>query len=51
MILTGKEAAAMIDISLVRTQHTISDIRDVVELAKKYQKIVYILSKMGFRVF
>ena len=39
MILTGKEAAAMIDISLVRTQHTISDIRDVVELAKKYRFI------------
>ena len=29
------EAAAMIDISTVRTQHTLSDIREAVEYARK----------------
>ena len=37
MILTGKEAAALIDISVVRTHHTYSDILAVVELAKRYR--------------
>lgn len=34
MILTGREAAAMIDISAVRTHHGYSDIEEVVALAK-----------------
>lgn len=33
------EAARMIDISTVRTHHSISDIREVVEIAKKYRFI------------
>ncbi|MDE7319185.1 MAG: deoxyribose-phosphate aldolase [Lachnospiraceae bacterium] len=33
------EAAAMIDISTVRTQHTLSDIREAVEYARKYRFI------------
>ncbi|MCD8077349.1 MAG: deoxyribose-phosphate aldolase [Lachnospiraceae bacterium] len=39
MILTGKEAAARIDISVVRTHHSHKDILEVVELAKKYRFI------------
>ena len=39
MILTGREAAAMIDISAVRTHHGYSDIEEVVALAKKYRFI------------
>ena len=39
MILTGKEAAAMIDISAVRTHHGYSDIEEAVALAKKYRFI------------
>ena len=34
MILTGKEAAAMIDISAVRTHHGYSDIEEIVHLQK-----------------
>jgi deoxyribose-phosphate aldolase len=39
MILTGKEAAALIDISVVRTHHSYSDLLAVVELAKQYRFI------------
>lgn len=39
MILTGKEAAAMIDISAVRSHHTYKDIQEVVELAKQHRFI------------
>ena len=37
--MTPREAAAMIDISAVRTPHTLEDIREVVEYAKKYKFI------------
>ena len=37
--MTPREAAAMIDISAVRTQHTLKDIEEVVEYAKKYKFI------------
>jgi len=39
MILTGKEAAAMIDISAVRTHNGYADIQRVVGLAKEYRFI------------
>lgn len=39
MILTGKEAAAMIDISAVRTHNTLADIQRVVALAKEHRFI------------
>ncbi|MGO5023511.1 deoxyribose-phosphate aldolase [Lawsonibacter sp. LCP25S3_G6] len=39
MILTGKEAAALIDISIVRTNHSYRDLLDVVELAKQHRFI------------
>lgn len=39
MILTGKEAAAMIDISAVRTHHARKDIEEVAALAAKYRFI------------
>lgn len=38
-MLTRKEAAALIDISAVRTQHTLADILENVEYAKKYRFI------------
>ena len=37
--MTSRDAARLIDISAVRTQHTLKDIQDVVEIAKKYQFI------------
>ena len=37
--MLGREAAAMIDISAVRTQHTLKDIEEVVAYAKKYKFI------------
>jgi deoxyribose-phosphate aldolase len=37
--MTPNEAARLIDISAVRTQHTLEDIRQVVEIAKKYRFI------------
>ena len=37
--MTRKEAARLIDISAVRTHHTLSDIEDVVAIAKKYRFI------------
>lgn len=39
MILSGKEAAAMIDISAVRTHHTYKDILNVVALAREHRFI------------
>lgn len=39
MLLTGREAAALIDISVVRTHHAFKDIQAVVELAKRYHFI------------
>jgi len=36
-MLSAIDAAAMIDISAVRTQHTLSDILELVEYAKKYR--------------
>lgn len=39
MYMNAYEAARMIDISTVRTQHTIKDIKEVVEIAKKYRFI------------
>lgn len=37
--MTAREAAALIDISAVRTQHTLADIKENVELAKQYRFI------------
>ena len=37
--MTATDAARLIDISAVRTQHTLSDIESVVEIAKKYRFI------------
>lgn len=37
--MTAKEAARMIDISAVRTQHGLSDIQNVVDIAKQYRFI------------
>ncbi len=37
--MTSYEAARMIDISAVRTHHTLADIEQVVEIAKKYRFI------------
>lgn len=37
--MTSYEAARMIDISVVRTHHTLADIEQVVEIAKKYRFI------------
>lgn len=37
--MTAKDAAALIDISAVRTHHTYSDIEDLVEKAKEYRFI------------
>ena len=37
--MLASEAAAMIDISAVRTHHTLKDIREVVEYAKEYKFI------------
>ena len=37
--MTSRDATRLIDISAVRTQHTLKDIQDVVEIAKKYQFI------------
>lgn len=34
--MTSKEAARLIDISAVRTPHSLAEIRDVVKIAKKY---------------
>lgn len=34
--MTSREAARLIDISAVRTPHSLADIRDVVKIAKKY---------------
>ena len=38
-MMTSKEAARLIDISAVRTRHTLSDIEQVVEYGKKYNFI------------
>lgn len=37
--MTAKEAARLIDISAVRTHHTLADIQQVVDIAKKYRFI------------
>lgn len=37
--MTAKEAARLIDISAVRTPHSLADIAEVVEIAKKYRFI------------
>jgi len=37
--MTSKEAARLIDISAVRTQHSLKDIQEVVEIAKQYRFI------------
>jgi len=38
-MMTPEQAARLIDISAVRTQHTLDDVREVVEHAKKYRFI------------
>ena len=38
-MITAEQAARLIDISAVRTMHTLSDVEDVVEYAKKYRFI------------
>ena len=37
--MTPREAAALIDISAVRTQHTLKDIEEIVSYAKEYKFI------------
>ena len=37
--MTSRDAARLIDISAVRTHHTLSDIKEVVEYAKEYRFI------------
>ena len=39
MIMTSKEAARLIDISAVRSQHTLKDLEELVSLARKYHFI------------
>ena len=38
-VVNALEAVGMIDISTVRTHHTLSDIKEVVEIAKEYKFI------------
>ncbi len=37
MYMTGKDAARLIDISAVRTHHSLNDIKEMVDIARQYR--------------